>query len=774
MKYTGIIVLMLALLFFICNLLFPLNAKVAYSAVVEARDGTVLHAWLAKDEQWRIQASLDEISPELKQAFIYKEDKYFYSHPGVNALAIIRAAINNTFHLKRTSGASTITMQVVKLLDPKERTYFNKCIEIFRALQLELHYSKDEILQLYFNLLPYGGNIQGVKAASLLYFQKTPDQLSLAEITSLIIIPNRPNSLRIGRNNNVIVVERNKWLHRFQQAKLFPEEVIADALNEPLTAQRRNAPNAVPQFAWRMRKKYVSQTNIHSTIDATIQKKAESIINNYAAQMKQHNVNNAAAIVVNNQTHEVVAYIGSSDFKDRLHNGEVDGVMALRSPGSALKPLLYGVCFDKGMITPKSVLEDVPLNISGYTPENYDLVFRGAVTAEYALQNSLNIPAVNLLSQYGVNNYINDLREAGLNSIWQNRRHEGLSLILGGCTVRLDEMTALYSAFANDGNYYPLQWTLNDSIPANASAKSLHTKAIHSIPILSAAANYMLTQILSTLHRPDLPNVYDAAQDIPKIAWKTGTSYGRKDAWSIGYNKRFTIAVWMGNFSGEGVADLSGAATATPLLFQLFNAVDHNANNDWQPPPIDLGVRFVCAKTGKVPDSFCTEQIIDNYIPGISANALCDHLKEVRVSADEKWAYCTSCLPDAGYKTKLYSNLSPAMQAFYTARQVKFEKIPPHNPACTRAFNGQAPVITSLNEGMTYIVENNQIGQLALSCSAANDVTKVYWYINDQFFSAATTSQKLFFNPNNANVKVSCTDDKGRNTNVIIKVKFLK
>lgn len=765
MKRTGIAILSCIILFFLLDLIFPFHIDVAYSPVVEARDGTVLHAWLAKDQQWRIKASMDEISPEFTKAIIYKEDKYFYDHPGVNPVAVNRAFFNNLFHLKRTSGASTINMQVVRMLHPESRTYFNKCVEMFRAEQLELHHSKKEILELYCNLLPYGGNIQGIKTASLLYFNKTPDKLSLAEATALTVIPNRPNSIVPGKNNAAIIAERNKWLKNFKEEKLFPDVTINDALNEPLTAKRQHAPNQVSQFAWRLHKKNLSQTQLLSTLDKNIQQKTESIVSNYAAQLKVRNINNAAVIVINNKTHEVMAYVGSPSFEDRAHYGEVDGVQALRSPGSALKPLLYGLCFDEGLITPKTMLEDVPLNIAGYAPENYDMQFRGNITAEDALKNSLNIPAVELLNQLGLKNFLNKLTVAGFDDAWKNREKEGLSVILGGCSVRLDDMVALYSSFANNGKYYPLQWTINDDSTLNHSSQ-------HSITILSPAADYMLTQILSTLLRPDLPNANDLAENIPKIAWKTGTSYGRRDAWSIGYNQTYTIGVWIGNFSGEGVPDLSGASVATPLLFKLFNAIDYNANNEWVQAPKDLSFRLVCAKTGKIPNDFCNDQVMDYYIPGVSSNERCDHLKEVFISADEKYSYCTSCLPSGGYKEKLFENITPELATWYRMNHIAYEKIPPHNPACTREFNGHAPIITSLNNGMAYIIMDKQQQQLTLSCSASNDVSKVYWYVNDKFLSEANPQQKIFFNPASSNIKISCADDKGRNTNIEIKVKF--
>lgn len=766
LKKGGLYIAGAVVVFFLLDLLVPVNGTLTYAPVVEARDGTVLHAWLTADQQWRIKTGLKEITPELKQAIVYKEDKHFYHHPGINALAVGRAIVNNVFHLRRTSGASTITMQVARMLEPKPRTYIGKCIEMFRALQLEVHYSKDEILQLYLNLVPYGSNIQGVKAAALLYFGKTPDQLSLAEITALSIIPNRPNSLVIGKDNNRIVRERNKWLVRFREEKVFSQAVIADAIAEPLTAYRHNAPGDLPQFAWRMRRSHPTLPVVRSTIDRKVQQQTENIVTNYLNELKLHNINNAAVLVTDNITHEVIAYIGSGDFADRAHFGQVDGVRAIRSPGSTLKPLLYGMAFDKGLATPKTVTADVPINIRGYTPENYDKTFKGNVTIEYALCNSLNIPAVNALEAVGKDTFVSRLAGIGFTSIGEKQKKLGLSVILGGCGVRLEELTALYATFANGGLYQPLAYTLQEK--SSGKKKEATDKRI-----LSDASAYMLTQVLSELHRPDLPNACDIAQGVPRIAWKTGTSYGRKDAWSIGYNKRYTIGVWLGNFSGQGVPELSGANTATPLLFRLFNTIDHHAANEWLEPPASLSFRLVCSESGKVPNEFCHNQIMDHYIPGISRNDQCDHLKETWISADERISYCTSCLPPNGYKTRLMPQISAELAAYYESNHTPYTKVPAHNPACSRMFEGRPPVITSLTNGMTYLVVDKEQQKLQLACATGVDVQKVYWYINNRHIATSQRGEKVFFAATTPNVRISCTDDKGRTTSIQVKVKFI-
>ncbi|MCH8316960.1 MAG: transglycosylase domain-containing protein, partial [Bacteroidetes bacterium] len=377
---TGIL-----LAFFLLNWLFPLKVNIEYSQIITSSKGRVLHAFLTSDEKWRMKTELGEIIPELKKAIIYKEDKYFYYHFGINPISIIRALYNNTLQNKKTSGASTITMQVARLLEPKERTYANKLIEMFRAIQLELYYSKDEILQLYLNLLPYGGNIEAVKSASLLYFQRNPDHLSLSQIVILTIIPNRPNSLIPGQNNDLIEKERNRWLRKFKADNIFPENMIEDALNEPLKAQRHEAPKFAPHFAYRLKSKYPGKAIIKTHLDGNIQNKVELITYNYIQRLKHFNIHNAAVIVIKNKSVVVIAYLGNADFSDTENAGQVDGIKAVRSPGSTLKPFVYALAIDKGIVTPKNTITDVPVNFGGYSPENFNKKFHGKVTIEQAL-----------------------------------------------------------------------------------------------------------------------------------------------------------------------------------------------------------------------------------------------------------------------------------------------------------------------------------------------------------------------------------------------------
>lgn len=761
---TGFAIL---LIFLGLDFFFPLKTDVPYSTLVTARDSSILHAFLSRDDKWRMYVELNEITPTLRDAILFKEDKYFRYHPGFNPVAMLRAATRNLLTGRRTSGASTITMQTVRLLEPRDRTYGNKLIELFRAMQLEVHYSKDQILQLYLNLIPYGGNIEGLKSASLLYFGKPPALLSLAELTTLTIIPNRPSSLRLGARNAFIVQERNRWLTRFRQANVFDQAAIVDAQNEPLRAYRREAPQQAPHLARRLRVEYPNTPIIRSTLQTTAQATAEQLVQRYANRLRGYNIHNSAVLIVDNRSREVVAYVGSADFGNAFDGGQVDGVRAVRSPGSALKPLLYGLAFDAGIITPKTKLADVPTNFGSYQPDNYDRRFNGPVTAEFALANSLNIPAVALLKELGTTTLVSTLQKAQFTSIKKQAHELGLSMILGGCGVTLEEMTRLYTGLANGGRVSDLRFTLTNG-PNPAKQSDL---------LLSPEAAYLVTHTLTQITRPDLPNNFDNSYHLPRIAWKTGTSYGRRDAWSIGYNQRYTIGVWVGNFSGVGVAELSGANTATPLLFQLFNVLDYNSPTGWfrlSKEADKLSKRLICPETGDVPGDFCANPVTDYCIMGVSRYRRCTHRKEVFTNAPGTISYCAQCQPDSGAVRRTYPNLSPELVAFYQSRRIPMETVPPHNPACERVFgsSGQpGPQITGLNDGSEYFINPKQPADLELSCQAANDVQTVFWYLNDKLYRRAKPTEAVFFKPHPGSLKISCADDKGRNSDIRVLVR---
>ena len=757
-KRLGIAITGLFILFLLLSLIFPLKDNVEYSTIITDKNGEVINAFLTKDEKWRMKTELNEISPLLRKTIIAKEDKYFYAHPGVNPFAVVRAGFKNIFRMRRTSGASTITMQVARALEPRKRNIGSKVIEMFRAFQLEWKYTKDEILQMYLNLVPYGGNLEGVKAASLLYFSKNPDHLSLGEITALSIIPNRPSSLVMGKNNDLIVQERNRWLKKFATDKVFTQKEIEDALAEPLTATRNTVPHFAKHLSHKLFKKgdYAYRTHL----DLNKQLKTEKIVEDYIRAQKLRNINNGSVIIIDNKTHNVIAYVGSANFSDTTDGSQVNGAAAVRQPGSTLKPLLFALCMDEGFLTPKMMMNDIAVNYSGYAPENYDQKYNGYVTAEHALEHTLNIPAVKELRMLGKDRLVQKLSACGFRQIEKDKYKLGLSMILGGCGTTLEELTGLFSAFANEGTF----------ISPSYSDKDTFRKKIN---VVSPEAAFMVNDILSKVNRPDFPLNWQSTERMPKIAWKTGTSYGRRDAWSIGYNKKYTIGVWVGNFSGIGVPDLSGANTATPLLFKIFNTIDYDSDEEWFAQPKDCDTRMVCSETGLLPAAHCTNLIMDYFIPLISSTATCNNIQEVLISADEKVSYCKNCAPQAGYKKKIYKITETEMQAWFEENKIAYQKIPAHNPDCEIIFKGNAPSITSPANGSEYLISRKNKEPLQLTCKAASDVSKVYWYIDNKFYKACSPGEKQFFVPDEGPVKISCTDDKGRNRDIKIIVRYV-
>ena len=749
----------LVILFFILNAIFQLPPIPSYSTIVTSDKGEILHAFLSKDDKWRFRITTKELQPDLKKAFIQKEDQYFYYHPGINIIAMIRAVFNNIIQGKKTSGASTISMQVIRLLEPRERTYLNKIVEVFRALQLEWSYSKEEILELYINLVPYGSNIEGVKAASLIYFQKAPQQLSLAQIVSLTIIPNRPISLNPQRHPERLKTERNKWLMRFKEDNTFEDTRINDALKEAVYAKRITFSKKAPHLSIRLHRKYPLLTEIYTTISLSTQSRAQIILDNYMHRLKSMNIHNAAIIIYNNLDRKTEAYIGSQDFNDSEYQGQVDGVNSVRSPGSTLKPFIYGMAFDKGLLTPKRMLEDIPTNFDGYAPNNFDDQFHGEVSVEKSLAYSLNIPAVKTLEMISPKVFSDMLVKAGFRQVKRDQKHLGLSLALGGCGVTLEELTHLYTSFAQKGVLYPYNLLQQDTTRYN-------------LPVMSEASSYMVSNILTQITRPDLPNNIQSSFHVPNIAWKTGTSFGRKDAWSIGYNQKYTVGVWLGNFDATGIHELTGADIATPLLFELFNSLDYNSQQHWFFKPQELKMRSVCPVSGLTMGEHCTKSILDQYIPTVSGTESCKHLKEYYVSAKETYSYCTSCMPSGGYKVNLYPNISASLADYYDSQHIPYDKPPLHNPMCMRVMEDFNPKIILPVNNKEYFIEKAVPTEIQLKSIVPQDVGKIYWYINNKFYKEAKPKEEVFFLPTEGINKISCSDDRGRNSSVQIGVEF--
>lgn len=744
--------------FLLVDFVFPFKTEVQYSTTILDANSNILNTYLTDDDKWRLYLEEDEITEEFEKAILFKEDQYFYSHLGINPISIVRAAYKNVVSGKRTSGASTITMQLARLLNPKSRTYGNKLIEMFNAIQLEWHLEKKEILRLYLNLLPYGGNIEGLKSASVMYFGKNPDLLSISEIAGLSIIPNRPSSLSIGIHNQAINEAKNVWLNRFKSAELFDSYLIDLAISEDLNPRRRSAPKEAQHLSLRL-KSQKNSSNIRTHINLGLQRKIEQLTKNHVNSLRSMNIRNAAVLVIENKSRKVISYVGSADFYDSRDGGQVDGIRAVRSPGSTLKPLLFALRFDDGTLTPKSRIADVRISFDGYSPVNYDNELHGWITAEQALVESLNIPAVQLLSEYGAGKFVTKLVDTNFETLEQTQDDLGLSVILGGCGATLEELTSLYATFASKGIYQKPSYTVADS-------------SYNQSEFLSEGASFILSDILTKVVRPSLPDSWRDNPNMPRIAWKTGTSFGRRDGWSIGYNEDYTIGVWVGNFSGEGAPDLSGSQTAAPLLFNVFNLVDNKTSKDWNKRPKSVAFKYVCNESGQLPNDFCANQVVDSSIKSKTKYIKCQHLQPVFVSSDSSVSYCQSCLKSVkSYLTALYPSHPPELIDYFDSEKITYTQAPSHYQFCERVYPDQGLEIISPTDNALYYVDENDTNQMMLKALAPSNATTFYWYINDVFYQSTNADSSIYFTPPSGKVKISCSDDRGRNKDVMIEVK---
>lgn len=575
------------LLLWLADRLWPLPMPADDLArVVLAEDGTPLWRFADAEGVWRYPVTLDQVSPYYLEALLTYEDRWFYRHPGVNPLALGRAAWQNLTGGRVLSGGSTLSMQVARLLDPHSRTLPGKLRQVWRTAQLEWHLSKRQILELYLNRAPFGGTLQGVAAASWAYLGKSPLQLTPAEAALLAVLPQAPSRLRPDRHPERARLARDKVLQRLGEYQVWPQQRIAEAQEEPLLLAPRQEPALAPLLARRLNRAD-SPPLIHTTLDAALQRRLEDLLLGWRARLPERT--SAAILVVESQTMAVRAYLGSVDLGDERRFGHVDMITALRSPGSTLKPFLYGMAMDDGLIHSESLLQDVPRRYGDYRPGNFSMGFSGPVAASSALALSLNLPAVQLLEAYGPKRFAAQMRMGGMPLSLPTAAEPNLSLILGGAGSRLEDLVSGYSAFARDGMSAPLR--LQPDAPLVERR------------LLSPGSAWIIRRILSGQARPDRDPHAELVQR-PQLAWKTGTSYGFRDAWSIGVGPRYLIGIWIGRPDGTPVPGQFGLASAAPLMLQVHDVLSNRDSQRGIAAPVpavpgNVGVAAICWPLGQ-------------------------------------------------------------------------------------------------------------------------------------------------------------------------------
>ncbi len=562
---AAVAILLLGYIFCLPRNLFK---GVSYSTVVESAEGDLLGARIAADGQWRFPPC-DTVPERFATALIQFEDRHFRYHPGVNPVSLLRAARDNFRNGRIVSGGSTITMQVIRLSRQKERTLWQKLIESVLATRLELRYSKRKILSLYASHAPFGGNVVGLEAASWRYFGRPASELSWGESATLAVLPNAPSTLHPGRGREELLKKRNRLLHRLLEHGDISPETYEAACEEPLPAEPLPLPSLASHYVERCPK----GERTHTGISLPLQMAVEAVVNRRSDELAQEGIADMAAVVIDNASGAIAAYVGNSSQERQRPGRQVDIAASPRSTGSILKPFLYEAALQEGTILPRTLLADVPVNLSGFAPQNFDRQFYGAVPADEALARSLNVPSVFLLRQYGIPKFWSVLRDAGLSTITQTPEHYGLSLILGGAEARLDEVTAAYSAFVRG-----------------------------EAPFSDALARWYTFESLKEVNRPDQLD-WRLIGSVRKAAWKTGTSYGFRDAWAVGMTPAYTIGVWAGNAEGQGVPGLVGARAAGPVMFDILNLLPFS--DAWFDEP-DGGVwAEVCKDSGHLAGPGC-------------------------------------------------------------------------------------------------------------------------------------------------------------------------
>ncbi len=722
----GAVVLLVALLW-LADRIWPLPLpEDDLARVVLAEDGTPLWRFADANGVWRYPVQTGEVSPYYLDALLTYEDRWFYQHPGVNPLALVRATWQNLTGARVVSGGSTLSMQVARLLDPHSRTFHGKLRQLWRTAQLEWHLSKEQILNLYLNRAPFGGTLQGVAAASWAYLGKSPAQLTHAEAALLAVLPQAPSRLRPDRHPQRAQEARDKVLRRLAEFQVWPQPAVDEALEEPLLLAPRLEPSLAPLLARRLNRPD-SPPLIRTTLDATLQRRLEDLLLGWRARLPEHT--SAAILVVEEETMAVRAYLGSVDINDTKRFGHVDMISALRSPGSTLKPFLYGMALDDGLIHSESLLQDVPRRYGDYRPGNFSMGFTGAVPASTALSSSLNLPAVQLLEAYGPKRFAAQMRIGGVPLALPALAEPNLALILGGAGSRLEDLVSGYSAFARDGKSATLRLQPDDTLRER--------------PMLSPGSAWIIRRILSGQARPDRDPRAELVQR-PVLAWKTGTSYGFRDAWAIGVGPRYLIGVWIGRPDGTPVPGQFGLASAAPLMLQVHDVL---TNRDSQrgisaavkPVPANVGVAAICWPLGQPmsrSDPNCRRQrfawTLDNTTPP-TLQAL-DQPLSVGLM-ESVWVNAKGLRVDAHCPGAVAKNIAlwPAPLEPWLPRVERREaRIPPADPDCPPpALAASSPLsIVGVREGDQLRLPATSQQALRLKLSALGGSGRRWWFLN--------------------------------------------
>jgi penicillin-binding protein 1C len=713
-----------------------------YATVVEARDGRLLGARIADDGQWRFPA-LSHVPDKFEKALLEYEDRWYYYHCGVNPVSVIRALVSNIKAGETVSGGSTITMQVARLAGGNSRrTYAAKAAEILSAIKLEIFRSKKTILLMYSANAPFGGNTVGIEAAARRYTGKASSELSWAEAATLAVLPNSPALIYPGRNQEILRSKRDKLLQRLYERDIIDSLTLILAVDEPLPGEAKAMPAKAPHLTDYF---FVNSRgrNIRTTIDAALQERAEEILNNHQKLLEENNIYNCAAIISEVKTGNVVAYVGNSTLPEtKLHGGDVDIIRSPRSTGSILKPFLYAGMQKSGDILPNTLIADVPTRFPGFTPENFDMSYSGAVKAASALSQSLNIPAVRMLQKYDSERFLALLKRSGFTTFTKSAGHYGLSLILGGGETTLWQLAGAYASLSRVLNNYSLhkKYYREDyhGLRLIADDAADNVKQEDPDPPYSASSIWLTYEALQRVNRPDSETGWQYFSSSPGIAWKTGTSFGFRDGWAVGTTPEFVVAVWAGNADGEGRPGLTGIAAAAPLLFELTALLP---TGEWFEVPVEELTKItVCSSSGYRAGPDCNETSdIRACTEGLRSEA-CPYHHIVHLNKTKSLRVSSECVSPGEMTSEAWFVLTPAMEYFYRQKHPEYRVLPPFAPGCNPEKSIPVMEFIYPGQGVRIFIPRDQEGRLTRiipEVAHRNPAVKIFWHLDDSYVATS-------------------------------------
>ncbi len=746
------------------------------SYVIDDANGQLLGAAIASDGQWRFPPNA-RVPEKFKQCIIAFEDKRFEHHPGFDPLALARAIKQNFRSNKVQSGGSTITMQVIRLATHHKRNIWNKLKEIFMAMRLECGYSKDEILSLYSSNAPFGSNVIGLDAASWRYFGRAPDKLSWGEMAAMAVLPNSPSLVHPGKNRQILLKKRNLLLDKLHQQGIIDATTASLAKLEPVP----DRPMPLPQLAPHLLERFKADnhnaghgdTRITTSIRANLQQQVNEIIERHHQLLKGNDINNIAAVVLDVETGATLAYAGNiSHPEDSTMQSDVDVVNAPRSPGSTLKPLLYASMLHDGLILPNSLLPDIPTQIAGYHPENFDLGYDGAVPASRALSRSLNVPAVKMLQQFKYERFYDFLHHTGMTTLNKPADHYGLSLILGGGENTLWELAGAYADMARVLNHYNKYKGLYDPAdyhnPVYAIKSSKAKPDLQKSGLLDAGSIYYTLQAMEEVMRPGEEMLWQQFSSSQRIAWKTGTSFGFRDGWAIGITPKYVVGVWVGNTDGEGRPGLVGINTAAPALFEIFRLLP--VTRQWfDMPQSDMVKIKVCRQSGYRAGEYC-DDTDEEWVPRNCVKApVCPWHQLVHLSADGKWQVTANCVSSGQIVNKNWFVLLPSMEYYYKAKNYQYHVLPPFKPGCIHGDGINPMEIIYPKEGAKIYVPleaDGSRGRVIFNAAHRHSGMKIFWHMDDEYVGETKDFHQIALNPPPGKHMLTLVDGDGNTVHV--------